>query len=47
MSSRFEHHAGPGDEASSAALKEIGHLLRETRQARGLDLHDVADDLRI
>ncbi len=47
MSSRIEHHAGPASEASSAALKEIGHLLRETRQARGEDLYDVADYLRI
>ena len=47
MSSRIEHHAGPGSEASIAALKEIGHLLRETRQARGEDLYDVADYLRI
>lgn len=47
MSSRFEHHAGSGSEAASAALKEIGHLLRETRQARDEDLYDVADYLRI
>ncbi len=47
MSKPTEHSAGLGPEAAEADLQDLGRLLRESRQARGEDLYDVAEFLRI
>lgn len=47
MSQRLSRHASDITDAARHTLLELGHVLRETRQARGEDLYGVASRLRI